>query len=189
MEPLRLTLFLGLVLHKFLWELLRRRDGAARVRLQSKARGRWLLKLIKGLVLGFLAFQTLFLDLWPISDQPSQLRILGTAIYFLGLVTAAVGRLQLGKNWVDLEDYQVLPNQLVITHGIYRYIRHPIYVGDILLLVGLELALNSWLVLGVVLLLLVVIRQALAEEYLLSQKFPLYNDYCTQTKMFIPFLL
>jgi len=185
-----LILFLGLMLHKLLWEVLKRRDKDSGVRQQSsKEPGRSPIKFAKGIVLAFLAFQTLFLDLFPISDQPTPLRTIGTAIYVVGLATAMIGRLQLGKNWVDLEDYQLLPEQSLVTNGLYRYIRHPIYAGDILLLVGLELALNSWLVLGVSIPLLIVIRQASAEEALLSQAFPDYNAYCNRTKRFIPFII
>jgi protein-S-isoprenylcysteine O-methyltransferase Ste14 len=149
----------------------------------------WLVKSIKAMVFIFLAFQTLFLDLLPITDHPTSLRIIGTLVYFVGLVTAVNGRLHLGTNWADLEDYQVLPKQSLVTNGIYRYIRHPIYTGDILLLVGLELALNSWLVLATPIPLLIIIKQALAEEALLSQTFRVYDAYCSQTKRFIPFIL
>ena len=136
----------------------------------------------------FLLFQTLFLDLFPISDQATALRIIGTAIYFVGLGTSIIGRLQLGKNWTVLEDYQILPGQAHVETGIYRYIRHPIYTGDILLLLGLELALNSWLVVGVSIIILFVVRQAMKEEALLSRAFAGYNAYCRQTKKFIPFV-
>jgi protein-S-isoprenylcysteine O-methyltransferase Ste14 len=193
-EILRLILFLGLVFHKLLWEVMKRRRDL-RPQTSDLRPSAWVLglgswvKFIKGMILIFLIIQTLFLDLLPISDQPTTLRIIGTIIYFVGLTAAVIGRLQLGKNWVDLEDYQVLPQQSVVTRGIYRYIRHPIYTGDILLLVGLELALNSWLVLGVFIPLLVVIKQALVEEALLAQAFPAYSAYCRQTKRFIPFIL
>jgi len=200
-EILRLILFLGLVFHKLLWEVMKNQPPATSHQPPATKHQRpttshqppatfvRLVKVIKGMVLVFLIIQTLFLDLLPISDQPTTLRIIGTIIYFVGLTMAVIGRLQLGKSWVDLEDYQVLPQQSVVTSGIYRYIRHPIYTGDILLLVGLELALNSWLVLGVFIPLLVVIKQALAEETLLAQVFPAYSAYCKQTKRFIPFIL
>lgn len=189
MDILRLTLFVGLIFHKLLWEVLKRSDRVAGVpRELSKWPGIWFVKLLKAVVLVFLAVQTLFLDLFPITSQSGPLRTIGTAIYFVGLATAVVGRLRLGKNWVDLEEHQVLPEQSLVTHGIYRYIRHPIYAGDLLLIVGLELALNSWLVLGVFMLIPVVIRQALAEEVQLSQTFPGYTAYCRRTKRFIPFV-
>jgi protein-S-isoprenylcysteine O-methyltransferase Ste14 len=145
-------------------------------------------KLVKASVLAFLAVQTLFLDVLPISDQPNTLRMIGMMLYFAGLTTAVIGRLQLGKNWVDLEDYQVLPQQSIVKQGIYRYIRHPIYTGDILLLTGLELGLNSWLVLVVIIPLFVAVRQTMAEEVLLARAFPDYSVYCRETKRFIPFI-
>ncbi len=190
MTILRITLFLGLTFHKALWEMLKRRDGVLDVRQHSsKRQGKWLIKVIKVAVLGFLVIQTLFLDLFPISNNPTPLRFIGTSLYFLGLGTAVIGRLQLGKNWADLEDYKVLHGQSLVTRGIYRYIRHPIYTGDILLLIGLQLALNSWLVLLVSIPLLIVIRQAMAEEALLVQTFQDYGVYCRRTKRFIPFVL
>ena len=190
MVTLRLILFVGLIFHKLVWELMKRRGGVPQAKQEcSKRPWQHLVKFFKTMVLCFLAVQTLFLDLFPISDQPTVLTIIGTGIFFAGLATALVGRLQLGKNWVDLEDYQLLPGQSLVTHGIYRYIRHPIYTGDILLLVGLELALNSWLVVAVFILLLLIIRQALAEEALLARAFPDYNAYRARTHRFIPFLI
>jgi protein-S-isoprenylcysteine O-methyltransferase Ste14 len=189
-DALRVFLFLGLVFHKALWEVLKRKS---RVRSFAEHTSRFLAarlsKLIKIALLIFLLFQTLFLDLFPIAERPNLLRVIGVMIYSLGLGMAVLGRVHLGANWMDLEDYQASLNQSLITDGIYRYVRHPIYGGDILLLLGLELALNSWLVLGVAIILLFVIRQIILEESLLSQKFSGYHDYCLQTKRFIPFLV
>jgi protein-S-isoprenylcysteine O-methyltransferase Ste14 len=189
LEILRLILFLGLILHKLLWEVLKIRDGALRASQKPiDTSGSWPVKILKAVILVFLGFQTLFLDIFPISDQAGYLKLIGTALYFVGLTTAVTARLQLGNNWADLEDYQVLPEQSLVTTGIYGYIRHPIYTGDILLLAGLELALNSWLVLAVSITLAVAIRQALKEEILLSQVFSDYHEYCTRTKRFVPFI-
>lgn len=189
MEALRVILFLGLVLHKLLWEFLKTGEQKPAVQRRSPGLlGNWFIKPLKKLVLAFLIIQTLFLDLFPIAADPSTLRLWGTVIYFIGLGMALLGRLQLGKNWVDIEDYQVLPEQSLMTGGIYRYIRHPIYTGDIVLLVGLELALNSWLVLAVIIPLVIAVKQALSEEALLRQAFPSYQAYCDRTKRFIPFV-
>jgi protein-S-isoprenylcysteine O-methyltransferase Ste14 len=190
LETLRLILFLGLALHKLVWEALKIRDGCSRASQKPrKSSGSWPVKIAKSVILVFLGFQTLFLDIFPIFGQPRHLRLVGTGLYFLGLATAITGRLQLGKNWADLEDFQVLPDQSLVTSGIYRYIRHPIYTGDILLLLGLELALNSWLVFLVSVPLVVAVRQAFAEEALLAQALSGYEDYCRRTKRFIPFVL
>jgi protein-S-isoprenylcysteine O-methyltransferase Ste14 len=189
-EIFRLLLFLGLVLHKLLWEVLKRGARVSKVRRASSDRSYvWLVRSVKVMILIFLGFQTLFLDLFPITDRPTILRVIGTVIYLVGLATAVTGRLHLGTNWTDLEDYQVSLKRSLVTTGIYRYIRHPIYIGDVLLLIGLQLALNSWLVLATSIPLLVIIRQALAEEALLSQTCLGYQAYRSQTKRFIPFIL
>lgn len=176
--------------HKFVWEYLKRSGGTPQpavgkpFHLGLKS----LVKLGKTLALLFLVIQTLFLDIFPISAYHGILRTAGILIYFVGLIVAVTGRLQLGKNWANLEDYQVLPDQSLIRTGIYSYIRHPIYIGDVLLVLGLELALNSWLVLGAFAILVYVTRQALREEVILQKAFPDYDKYRKQTKMFIPYL-
>jgi protein-S-isoprenylcysteine O-methyltransferase Ste14 len=187
---LRLILFLGLVAHKLVWEVLKRGQGVPRAKKQTDKKPlAGILKLCKIIVLSFLLVQTLFLKVFPIIENPRRLRIAGVIIYFVGLITAVAGRVQLGKNWVDLEDYQVLQEQSLVTNGIFRYVRHPIYTGDLLLILGLELALNSWLVLGVIPLLAVIVRQVWAEEALLSRVFSDYEAYRKRSKRFIPFIV
>lgn len=186
-DLVRLLLFLGLVAHKAVWEVLKRAD-----RLQRPATVPLQLRLVKALkivVLAFLLVQTLFLEIAPISAAPGRLQVLGGALYLLGLGLAIAARVQLGRNWLDLESFDVLPSQTIVDRGIYRYVRHPIYTGDLLLVTGLELALNSWLVLAVVPLAAFVVRQVMAEETLLSRTLPSYARYCAETKRFIPFVV
>ena len=187
---LRVIYVAGMAVHKLVWEVLKRRDSRPEPAAEPVSPTKRLVKLFKAMVLGAIILQTLFVPDFPqISKRPFWLRVVGTVIYFVGLATAILGRLQLGDNWVDLEDYQVIPEQALVTKGLYRFIRHPIYAGDILLLLGLELALNSWLVLGTVPLTAVVLRQAKAEEEVLSDSFTNYEEYRQQSKMLIPFIL
>ena len=123
-------------------------------------------------------------------DDPRPLSIPGIALYTLGLVIALTARLQLGNCWSDIESAQVLAEQHIVCRGIYRYVRHPIYTGDLLLLLGLELCLNSWLFLAVLLLALVVVQRCCGgEERMLVGCLPGYGEYCKDTKRFIPFLV
>jgi len=187
---LRILLFSGLVLHKIIWEALKRSAGAEQKSARKKRPPSVLaLKAVKLLVLVFILVQTLTLDILPITDDPGALRAVGVALYAVGLATAIAGRMQLGRNWVDFEDYTVLKNQSLVAEGVYRYVRHPIYTGDIFLLLGLELALNSWLVLAVAVLFVVVYRQAAAEEKVLAATIPGYDEYCSRTKRFIPYVI
>jgi protein-S-isoprenylcysteine O-methyltransferase Ste14 len=191
-EPdlLRLFLFAGLFFHKLVWEVLKRRY---RTRQPIERPPASLIKRIvksgKLFFLLFLVVQALFLNLLPIANQPAFLQAAGLILFSLGLAMSVTGRLQLGRNWSDLEDAQVLERHHLVTQGIYRYVRHPIYSGDLILLVGLELALNSWLVLLTLIPLVVVIRNVQREEAQLAGAFSGYDSYTRKSKRFIPFVV
>jgi protein-S-isoprenylcysteine O-methyltransferase Ste14 len=192
MMMLRLYLLAGLVAHKAVWEWLKRPGQASSPTepRQSVPLRLRLVKLAKMGILGAILVQTAWPGYWlPILDSPGTLVAAGVALYTLGLATAVAARLQLGRNWSDIEAAQVLPGQAIIRNGIYRYVRHPIYVGDLLLLAGLELALNSWLVAGVIVLVPVVLSRALREEELLKRSLAGYREYCETSKRFIPFVV
>ena len=58
-----------------------------------------------------------------------------------------------------------------------------------IMVAGLELSLNSWLVLAVVPLVLYVFYRTTIEEAQLRNSLPGYAAYQTRTKRFIPFLV
>ena len=187
---LRIYLLAGLVIHKLVWEVLKRRqgDGVSRPR-APRPLSVLLVKTVKvGILLG-IAVQTMTADLLPIAEDATTVRMAGVIIYTAGLLVAIVSRLQLGSNWSDIEAAKVLRDQAVVAKGLYRYIRHPIYVGDLLLLIGLELSLNSWLVIAALLISPVVLWQAISEEKMLVRSLPGYSAYCMRTKRFIPFVV
>src|SRR5581483_11446024 len=189
MDPLRIVLFVGLALHKLVWEVYKLRAPQTPTRPPARSLKTWAVKSAKAIVLVGLLAQTLFLDVLPITGALGWLPTVGLVIYLAGLMLAITGRIQLGKNWANIEDATVLNQQVLVHEGVYRYIRHPIYAGDMLLLIGLELALNSWLVILTIVPMVIFVRQALAEETLLAQSFADYAAYRQHTKRFIPFLI
>ncbi len=185
----RFFLVAGLIAHKAIWEALRGRSVArgASSPAPSKLQP---IKIVKvAILLGIIAQTLLPLDILPISSHPFQLKIAGAIFYVLGLLVAVLARLELGRNWSDIESPIVGRDQVVVASGIYRYIRHPIYAGDLALLLGLELCLNSWLALAVVVLAPMVLRKAVLEERMLAQRLPGYDMYVARTKRFIPFVV
>ena len=188
---LRLYLLAGLIAHKAVWEILKRRKAPSTEKPAPKAQtlSVKLVKAVKVAILLGIVAQTMLPEILPISQQPFLLRVVGVAVYTAGLLIAVIARFQLDNNWSDIETAQVLSHQQVVSNGIYGYVRHPIYVGDILLLFGLELSLNSWLVLGVALMTPVILFQAAREEKKLVETLPGYDVYCQHTKRFIPFVV
>jgi len=191
---LKAYLLFGLIVHKAVWEILKRKQTASgpAQSVTNKVSGSFqlrLVKLTKIVILLGIAVQIFLPDLLPISHEPFLIRVVGTTVYTIGLLLAIRSRAELGANWSDIETARISGEHVVISNGPYRYIRHPIYVGDLLLLVGLELALNSWFALGVLLLAPIVLRQALREEEKLASRLPAYQKYCAETKRFIPFVV
>lgn len=184
---LRLYLLSGLILHKAVWEVLKRGGNRAAPAPTPSPKAR-ALSLVKIAILGGIVAQTFAPEIGPISSQPEALRAAGFVIYTLGLAMAIVARIQLGRNWSDIEKSRVKGDHALVAHGIYRWVRHPIYAGDLLLLAGLELALNSWAVLAVLPLALYVRQKAAGEERDLAKTLAGYDDYCRRTARFLPFL-
>jgi protein-S-isoprenylcysteine O-methyltransferase Ste14 len=185
---IRIYLLFGLLLHKAVWELMKSPQGAGAAPKKTKSGAAQALSAIKVVILLGIIGQTVLPIILPLADDSSTLVVPGLVLYTAGLIMALTGRIQLGRNWTDIEKSYVKEEHRLVAHGLYRYVRHPIYTGDVLLLLGLELALNSWLVLGVAAIAVYVRRQAIHEEQKLKQAIPDYDRYCERTARFVPFL-
>jgi protein-S-isoprenylcysteine O-methyltransferase Ste14 len=183
-DPLRLFLLSGLLLHKAIWEALRRRD-----RIEKATPALLLVKSAKLAALIGLCLQTVTPAVFPILPEPTTLRWPGGLLFAAGLALAVVARFQLGRQWSDIETASVRADHAIVEYGVYRFIRHPIYTGDLLLVAGLELALNCWLVLLVIPLALIVFLRAGREEEELAHLLPGYREYQSRTKRFVPFVI
>lgn len=77
----------------------------------------------------------------------------------------------------------------IVRQGPYQYIRHPIYLANILLCVGYSLASRSvWVLALSAYGAYKIISALLKEESYLAQAFPDYKDYQAQTARLLPFI-
>ena len=84
---------------------------------------------------------------------------------------------------------ELKPHHQLITHGIYRHIRHPMYTSVMLFCLALMLSNNTWMTQLVMLILVVDLWfKSKREESLLSERFPHYQQYRERTGRFLPFL-
>jgi protein-S-isoprenylcysteine O-methyltransferase Ste14 len=87
------------------------------------------------------------------------------------------------ENSYAASSIQTYEGQKVISTGLYARVRHPKYVGDIILVVGIPLALGSWWGLAFLLLVLPALAwRILDEEKLLKKDLPGYVEYTQKVR-------
>ena len=114
---------------------------------------------------------------------------LGAAMTLAGLLLAVWARLYLGKNWSGL--VAVKQEHELIRTGPYHFVRHPIYSGILLALVGTTICRrNVWGFMGVALVWLGLWLKARLEERFMIETFgPQYVEYRRSTGALLPRLL
>jgi len=121
------------------------------------------------------------------SAVPASVSVLGDALIALAfLFIFFVFR----QNSYGASTIQIAEGQTVISTGPYALVRHPMYAGALVMLIGTPLALGSWWGLFAVLLVLpVLIWRLLDEERFLRQNLPGYAEYQTKVKYrLLPFI-
>ena len=78
----------------------------------------------------------------------------------------------------------------LVVHGIYRLVRHPIYLGAILVMIGGPIGTSSWIAVFPALLMvpLFLYRMSVEEALLLEEFGDKYRAYMSATKRLIPFI-
>lgn len=108
---------------------------------------------------------------------------------YAGMALACWSRAILGRNWSSV--VQLKQDHVLIEHGPYRYVRHPIYSGLLLALLATATMLGQWR--GLLALAIVFVsfwRKLRLEERWLGERFgPRYQAYRQRTRALIPGLL
>lgn len=118
------------------------------------------------------------------------IQIVGFFFVVLGITVSMSARMRLGSNWTHAADYQIKKQHVLVTEGVYRFIRHPIYTGLLLSLTGAELVAQSYLFLPVFIgMFMWSYTRGTREEKLLEEHFGNeYRFYKKRSKMLIPFV-
>ncbi|MFA8341392.1 MAG: isoprenylcysteine carboxylmethyltransferase family protein [Rhodothermaceae bacterium] len=95
----------------------------------------------------------------------------------------------LGKNYT--QDVAIIKNHKLVTTGIYKNIRHPQYLCQIFADLGIGLALMSYIIVPVVVLIeipLIIMRASFEEKLLLKHFDEDYSEYKKKSGFIIPFI-
>jgi protein-S-isoprenylcysteine O-methyltransferase Ste14 len=131
---------------------------------------------------GFIAFLV-----FPVLDHrfgwspvPAYVSIIGDGMIALGYLFIFF---VLRENSYAASTIQVADDQKVISTGLYALVRHPMYAGALLLLVGIPLALDSWYGLfGILVIVPALIWRLLDEERFLTKNLPGYAEYTSHVR-------
>jgi protein-S-isoprenylcysteine O-methyltransferase Ste14 len=119
--------------------------------------------------------------------QPFWAHVAGLVLVLAGLGLAVWARIYLGRNWgVSMAQKQ---NPELVTSGPYRWIRHPIYSGVILAIIGTAMSMG-WAVLvpGSVAAGYFVYAARREERNLETELGEPYRSYRARSKMLVPFV-
>lgn len=144
-----------------------------------------------GMILGAIFILLNLIGFTVLTFNNAVFQLSGLILVILGCGEAVVGRHALGINWTESYEYQIKKNHQMITSGIYKYVRHPIYGGLMIAVTGAFIVAQTYLfILMFLLQFMIMAFLAKREESLLKDYFGnKYNLYIQTTKMFIPFIV
>ena len=147
-----------------------------------------------GLAVSVYGWVGLLETIWNLIRQPRSIvmlsapHLVGIALFVIGFAILLTGHITLWRNYsstlIIREDHQL------ITHGIYRFTRNPIYLGGIMAITGLPVYVASlYGFLTSLLLIPLILNRIRLEEKLLAEEFQdAYQKYKESTKKLVPFI-
>jgi protein-S-isoprenylcysteine O-methyltransferase Ste14 len=143
------------------------------------------------MVLFFLGFSWLVqhrLGAWTSlsSGTTIALTAVGLPLVIAGCAVNLLGRWTLGRNWAN--QVVVYDDHVLVTGGVYGWLRHPLYASLIWMFCGAGLAYANWAALLATFLIFVPAMHYRAdqEEEVLAARFPDYAAYRARTGKFVP---
>ena len=114
------------------------------------------------------------------SSVPASVSVIGDVLVGTGLLIAMATTIQNGYAAANIT---VESDQKVVTKGLYSLVRHPMYFGNVVVMVGVPLALGSyWGLLFVVAGMAVLVVRIRDEEHVLETELTGYRDYAQQVR-------
>jgi len=123
---------------------------------------------------------------WGVLDPGGPSKWLGLTLILAGVAIASAGAVTLGPNLTPATE--PLPSGQLVTRGVYRVVRHPIYLGVSALLAGYGMLRGGWWSGAIVFAVAVAYFEGKArvEERWLMQRMPEYAAYRARVPRILP---
>jgi len=121
-------------------------------------------------------------------DLSGWLGWIGTVVFAMALFLLWRSHADLGRNWAAI--LQIRREHSLVTNGLYRYMRHPMYAAHLLWAIAQGLLLENWLAGWAFLVISVpfyLLRMPKEEKMMLEQFGQEYRQYISRTGRIIPY--
>jgi protein-S-isoprenylcysteine O-methyltransferase Ste14 len=148
------------------------------------------------LLIASIGFIVSLFDFWKIQNLNFQIgipMIIGIILLIIGGILRLLSRKTLTKagfNIVNSYKLQIIDKQRLITNGVYKHIRHPLYFGELSRNFGFALLFSSLygLIIMIIASLFLIARIQIEERLLITKFGNEYKEYMQKTKKLIPYL-
>ncbi|WP_025735323.1 methyltransferase family protein [Mycobacterium genavense] len=114
------------------------------------------------------------------SRVPGWVSLLGDGLVAIGF---GIAMLVVAQNAYAAATVRVESGQTLVSSGVYKHVRHPMYVGNFVMMIGIPLALGSyWGLLFVIPAQAVIVLRILDEEKLLTEQLPGYREHTQRVR-------
>jgi protein-S-isoprenylcysteine O-methyltransferase Ste14 len=113
----------------------------------------------------------------------------GLLVIILGMIIRFYSIVSLGRLFTV--DVTIRNNHKIKQDGVYRFIRHPSYLGSLVSFLGFGISLNNWISLLIITIMVTIAmlnRIRIEERLLLEQFGPEYSKYMKKTYRLIPWI-
>jgi protein-S-isoprenylcysteine O-methyltransferase Ste14 len=131
---------------------------------------------------GWIVLMALDVKRWHVSEAPDWVMYAGAALILLGFL-AVLRTFRENSFAAPVIKIQQERGQKVIDSGPYAFVRHPMYAGAFLYVLGTPLVLGSWIGLSLVPLVMgLLIARIFIEEAALREGLPGYEEYTKRVR-------